>query len=66
MLPSGLISVGNRDGRVSEVGGGLYVVEDAYKGDYDFFAPSQLYSTPKQTATDCQSIASDDQVEKSR
>ena len=51
MLPSGFGSVASEDVRVREIGKGLYVVEDAYEGDYDFFSPSQLYSTPKQTGS---------------
>jgi hypothetical protein len=63
MLPSGLVSVECEDGRISEIGSGLYVVEDAYKGDYDFFAPSRLYSAP-QTTSYCQAVTSVDLAKK--
>jgi len=60
MLPSGLISAASQDVRISEIGTGLYVVEDAYEGEYDFFAPSRLYSTPEQTVTQSESGASEE------
>jgi hypothetical protein len=60
MLPSGLMSVTNQEGRVRQIGKGLYVVEDAYKGDYDFFAPSRLYSTPQEEVNRCESGTSGD------
>ncbi|MGO9254838.1 MAG: hypothetical protein ACLQU1_00835 [Bryobacteraceae bacterium] len=60
MLPSGLMCTADQDVRVSEVGAGMYVVEDAYEGEYDFFAPSRLYSTREQIATQDKSTASKD------
>ncbi len=60
MLPSGLMSAADQDVRISEVGTGLYVVEDAYEGEYDFFAPSRLFSTREQTADQSKSTASEE------
>lgn len=64
MLPSGLVSVACEDVRISKIASGLYVVEDAYKGDYDFFAPSRLYSAPQETTNYCQAVTSVDQSKK--
>jgi len=52
MLPSGLVCTSNDDVRVNELGPGLYIVEDAYEGDYDFFAPSPLYATVRDSETE--------------
>jgi len=52
MLPSGLVCTSNDDVRVNELGPGLYIVEDAYEGDYDFFAPSSLYATARESEND--------------
>jgi hypothetical protein len=60
MLPSGLTRTTDQDGRISKIGVGLYVVEDAYEGEYDFFAPSRLYSMPEQTATPTESPISEE------
>jgi hypothetical protein len=54
MLPSGLKNGTDEDFRTSEVGTGLYVVEDAYAGEYDFFAPSRLYSAQEETTSACE------------
>ena len=64
MLPSGLTRAADQDVRISEIGTGLYVVEDAYEGEYDFFAPSRLYSTREPTATETNSTVSEGPSEK--
>jgi hypothetical protein len=64
MLPSGMTRAADQDVRMSEIGKGLYVVEDAYEGEYDFFAPSRLFSTRGQTATQTKSTLSEDSCEK--
>lgn len=63
MLPSGLTRATDQDVRISKIGAGLYVVEDAYEGEYDFFAPSRLYSTREQTATPTESTISEQSCE---
>ena len=45
MLPSGIVCTSSDGVRLNEVGSGLYVAQDAYKGQYDFFAPSPVYAT---------------------
>ncbi len=43
MLPSGRQARGAKNLKVNRVGDGIYVVEKAYGGEYDFFAPSPLF-----------------------
>jgi hypothetical protein len=64
MLPSGLTCAADQDVRISEIGTGLYVVEDAYEGEYDFFAPSRLYSTLEKTADQSKSTPSEEASKK--
>ena len=52
MLPSGFTGATNEDYRTSEIVTGLYAVEDAYAGDYDFFSPSSLYTTSHESNTE--------------
>jgi len=60
MLPSGLTRATDQDCRISQIGTGLYVVEDAYEGEYDFFAPSRLFSTPEPAPTHARSTVSEE------
>ena len=41
MIPSGIKSVGTRNLELKKVDVGLYLVEDAYEGEYHFFARSR-------------------------
>ena len=57
MLPSGLVK--DSDYLVREIEPGLYVVEGAYEGEYDFFAPSRLYGTLKEDPAETESTGSE-------
>ena len=64
MLPSGLMCSADQAIRTSEVETGLYAVEDAYAGEYDFFAPSRLYSSREESANCPESATSKDPSKK--